>query len=304
MTASIRTGLHLSIAGSLEAAAERARELGAGTFQIFTSSPRMWRASRLGPVDIARMSGLRQRYDLTPLAVHGNYLINLPSSDAEIRRKSIDSFRGELLRAIAVGADYLVIHPGSFKDQTVESAIGRFGDAVREAAAGLETERLTLLLENTAGQGSALGSRMEELARLKDAAGGALPLGFCLDTCHLLAAGYDIVSEGGLQATLASADAMLGLGHVPLFHANDSKAPLGSRRDRHEHIGGGYIGREAFGRILTHPLLKGKAFILETPVEEEGDDRRNLELLRELAGIRCRADGRRRGRRPPATPRR
>jgi deoxyribonuclease-4 len=285
LTPPIRTGLHLSIADSLAAAALRAVELGAATFQIFTSSPRMWRASVLRPADIVRMTELRLEHKLWPLVVHGNYLINLPSSDAQIRRNSIASFRGELERAAAVAADYLVIHPGSFKDQTPETAIARFAAAVAEACDGIAPGGVTLLLENTAGQGSALGSRIEELAALKAAVTAPVEIGFCLDTCHLLAAGYDIASADGLEAALELAGHLLGFDSIPVIHANDSKAPAGSRVDRHEHIGKGHIGEAAFARILKHPRLAGKAFLLETPVEEEGDERRNLQALQRLAGF-------------------
>lgn len=270
----------------MAAAAERARQLGAQTFQIFTSSPRMWRASRPGPLDVARLNKLRLEHLLTPLAVHDNYLINLPSPDPEIRAKSIAAFRGEVERAAAIGADYLVAHPGSYKDQPVEAAFKRFAESLAEATRDADCGNVTLLLESTAGQGYAMGSRLEELAVLKMLAEGRTPLkiGFCLDTCHLLAAGYDIASAGGLERTLELADELLGLDHIPVIHTNDSKHPLGSRLDRHEHIGKGCIGTEGFGRILTHPALRAKAFVLETPADEEGDELRNLDALRQLAG--------------------
>lgn len=269
----------------MAAAAERAASLGAHAFQIFTSSPRMWRASRPGPLDIARLSKLRLEHCLTPLVVHDNYLINLPAADPEIRSKSIEAFRGEVERAVAIGADYLVAHPGSYKDQPVEQAFRAFADSLAAATKGIDCGHVTLLLECTAGQGFSMGSRLEELAVLKMLAEGRTPIkiGFCLDTCHLLAAGYDIASADGLERTLEQAEELLGLDNVPVIHANDSKHPLGSRLDRHEHIGKGMIGAEGFRRILTHPALEGKAFLLETPVDEQGDEVRNLDRLRELA---------------------
>lgn len=245
----------------------------------------MWRATRPGPLDVARLCKLRLEHRLTPLVVHDNYLINLPAADPEIRAKSIAAFRGEVERAAAVGAEYLVAHPGSYKDQTIETAIRCFADSLAEATANLDCSRVTLLLECTAGQGSSLGSRLEELAVLKILSEGRTPIriGFCLDTCHLLAAGYDIASRDGLERTLELADELLGLDHIPVIHTNDSKHGLGSHLDRHEHIGKGRIGIEGFSRILTHPALEGKAFILETPVEEDGDEVRNLNALRKLA---------------------
>jgi deoxyribonuclease-4 len=155
--------------------------------------------------------------------------------------------------------------------------------SLEKAARGL-CGPLTILLENTAGAGSAIGSRFEELAEVRRLAGAGLPfeIGYCLDTAHCLAAGYDVSSEGGLRRTVRDAERVLGLSRVKVIHTNDSKAPLGSRVDRHEHIGQGYIGIPGFRRILNHPRLRGKAFILETPVDREGDDRRNLETLKRL----------------------
>ncbi|MBV6430060.1 MAG: putative endonuclease 4 [Bryobacteraceae bacterium] len=290
----VRIGLHVSIAGSLAAAAGRARELGAATLQIFSSSPRMWRGSSPAPSDIARFQTLRRQYGLYPLAIHANYLINLASDGPEVRRKSIASFRAECQRAAAIGADYLVLHPGSWRGQTIGSAMDTFAASLAKATENLSLENLTLLLECTAGQGSALGCRFEELAELAHRSAGStsLGLGYCLDTCHLLAAGYDIASAEGLEETLRRAEAVLSLASVPVIHANDSKFPLGARRDRHQHIGQGYIGEAAFRRILRHPMLDGKAFLLETPVDSEESELRNLNTLRRLAATR-RADGRR-----------
>jgi deoxyribonuclease-4 len=280
-----RIGLHVSISESLAAAATKAWELGANTLQIFSASPRMWRAAMPDSRDAARMKRLRARYDLHPLVIHDNYLINLASANRAIRQKSIAAFRGEVQRAAVIGADYLVAHPGSFKDQTVEQAIRIFADSLEAATRGLKPDGLMLLLECTAGQGSALGRRLEELAELKRlaAAGSGFPIGFCLDTCHLFAAGYDLTTADGLNATLSLAEQILGLDQIPVIHTNDSKAPLGSHRDRHEQIGMGHLGARAFWRILHHPKLAGKAFILETPVERDGDDRRNVSRLWNLA---------------------
>lgn len=280
----MRIGIHTSIAGSLESAALKAHELGANTFQIFSTSPRMWRASIPDAGDIRRLRAFRERHDLAPLAIHANYLINLASADAVIRRRSITAFRGELDRALAIGADYLVLHPGSAKDQARDEAIALLSDSLAAASEGVCASRLMLLLENTAGAGSALGSRLEELsfiARLARRRVG-FAVGYCLDTCHLLSAGYDIATAAGLRHALSEADRVLGLDRVRVIHANDSKAPLGSHLDRHEHIGKGYIGKEAFRRILRHPKLRRKAFILETPVENEGDDHRNIATLKRL----------------------
>ena len=245
----------------------------------------MWRASPPDAEQVRLLRAARDRYSLHPLAIHVNYLINLASQDPEIRDKSIRGFRGELERANTIGAEYLVLHPGSYRRVTPEEGIAAFAVGLREAAHGIHTGKVTVLLENTAGAGCQLGSRFEELQSIRELARDLtqLPVGYCLDTCHLLAAGFDIATAAGLRATLRAAEETLGLSNVPLIHANDSKAPLGARVDRHANIGEGHIGREGFRRILRHPKLRGKAFILETPVDEEGDDRRNLETLKELA---------------------
>ena len=281
----MRLGIHTFTAGSLEKAALTAAELGAGTFQIFTASPRMWRTRALDPEQVKRFRIARERLDLYPLAVHANYLVNLASAEPMIREKSIASFRGELERANTIGADYLVVHPGSYRGRAVEDGIASFAIALRDAAQGLRHASVTVLLENTAGSGCSIGSRFEELQSIRELARDLtdVPIGYCLDTCHLLAAGYDVASAKGLRETIRSIDACLGFSNVKLFHANDSKSPLGSRVDRHENIGKGHIGVGGFQRILRHPKLSSKPFILETPVRAQGDDRLNLDTLKRLA---------------------
>ena len=248
----------------------------------------MWRARAPEPEQIRLIRAARERFDLHPMVIHANYLINLASQDPLIRAKSIDGFRGEIERAAAIGADYLVVHPGSYRGQSVEHGMAAVALGLRDAAIGLRAPQLTVLLENTAGSGAALGSCFEELQCIRDLAGSLtpLPVGFCLDTCHLLAAGFDILSALGLRNTLRQAELTLGLENVRVIHANDSKTPRGSRVDRHANIGEGHIGREAFRRLLTHPKLRSKPFILETPVDEPGDDRRNLDILKELGARR------------------
>lgn len=285
MVDTLRLGIHISTAGSLENAALKAVDLEANTFQIFSSSPRMWRAHPPDPGQVKRLKNIRRRYDLDPLVIHANYLINLASADPILRRKSIDAFRGELERAASIGAEYLVVHPGSHRGRSVEEGIASFAQGLHDAARGFRSRRVTVLLENTAGSGSNIGSRFEELRAIREQAADltALPVRYCLDTCHLLASGFDIATARGLRATLRRADRVLRLENVPVIHTNDSKAPLGSRVDRHARIGEGHIGTEAFRRILRHPQLRQKAFILEVPIETPGDDRRNLDILKDLA---------------------
>ena len=244
----------------------------------------MWRAGVPKPAEIEALKAIRSQFRIHPLVIHVNYLVNLASRDATIRSKSIATFRGELERAEAVGGDFLVVHPGSYRGQTADDAISACAEGLCQATDGF-TGNVTVLIENTAGCGCNLGSRFEELHAIRDRAlpFSKVPIGYCLDTCHLLAAGFDILTADGLRATIRNAADVLGLENVPVFHANDSKAPLGSRVDRHARIGKGHIGREPFRRLLAHPKLRGKTFISETPVEADGDDRRNMATLRSLA---------------------
>jgi deoxyribonuclease-4 len=280
----LRLGLHTSIAKSLESAAINAAEAGANTFQIFSASPRMWRASAPASSAVKLLKRARERYDLTPLVIHDNYLINLASCSESLRLQSTAAFRGEMERALTIGAEYLVAHPGNCKGHSVEQGIYAVVKSLAEAAAGLDTTNLTVLLENTAGSGAALGSRFEELGAMRQFAQDLsdLKIGFCIDTCHCLAAGYDVSSAAGLKQTVAEMERILGIDNVRVIHANDSKTGLGSHVDRHEHIGRGYIGEDGFRRILNHAKLRNKAFILETPVDEEGDELRNLGMLKKL----------------------
>jgi deoxyribonuclease IV len=246
----------------------------------------MWRARPPDPAQVQALKALRLKNGIHPLVIHVNYLVNLASRDPEIRARSIATFRGELDRAAYVGAEFLVVHPGSYRGQTADAAIWACAEGLCQAADGF-AGAVTVLLENTAGSGCCLGSRFEELRSIRDRvlASTSVPIGYCLDTCHLLAAGFDIVTARGLRNTIRQADEALGLENVPVFHANDSKTPLGSRVDRHAKIGKGHIGCEPFRRLLAHPKLRDKTFISETPVEEEDDDRRNMAMLRSLAPV-------------------
>jgi deoxyribonuclease-4 len=262
----------------------KAAELGANTFQIFSASPRMWRAGEPDPQEVRKLAAARERFDLTPLVIHDNYLINLAAEDPKIRGLSIEAFRGEVRRALAIGAEYLVAHPGSYGAQGLERGIATLVESLRAAMESIKVRRLMLLIENTTGGGTKLGGCFEELRAMRELAANylGLEIGFCLDTAHCLASGYDVANADGLRNTVRQADQVLGLQNVRVFHANDSKSPLGSHVDRHQHIGEGYIGAEGFRRILAHPKLRTKPFILETPHDREGDDRRNLEALKNL----------------------
>ena len=285
LTSPLRIGLHTSISKSLETAALKAVEVGANTFQIFSASPRMWRASPPVPSEVELLKRARARHDLYPLTIHDNYLINLASCTEALRVQSTQAFRGEIERGLAIGAEYLVAHPGNCKGHSVEQGIYAVIRSLAEAAQGLDTTKLTVLLENTAGAGAALGSRLEELAIMRQFAAELtdLKIGYCIDTCHLLASGFDVSNPAGVERTVQEIDRVLGLENVPVIHANDSKTPLGSHIDRHEHIGQGFIGETGFRAILTHPKLHEKAFILETPFDEPQDEVRNMEMMMKLS---------------------
>ena len=279
-----RIGIHTSIAGGVENAAERAYRLGCNTFQIFSTSPRQWQPYDLSRPQCAQMNRLREKYGLRPLAVHVNYLINLASTTPHFLEKSIAAFRGELERALALCAEYLVLHPGSFRGTSREEGLARVAQSIALASNGLDLKRgkLTVLVENTAGAEFSLGATFEQLAELIENLQGIVPVAACVDTCHVHAAGYDIISEEGMRLTLTHLDATVGLKNVRVWHCNDAKAERGSRLDRHEHIGKGKLGSEVFRRLLNDPRLAHAAFIAETPIDQPGDDRRNVEALKAL----------------------
>lgn len=298
MDGSVRIGIHTSIAGSYLNALESARKLGCNALQIFSASPRMWQggSARIPEVDAQAFRARRGELRLGPLVIHANYLINLASEQRMLQTRSIQAFHDEIVRAMALGADFLVVHPGSRGESTTGQAIATIVESVKQASRRAPMRGLRILIENTAGMGTAVGARLEEvgeiLAGLRN-----LPVGACLDTAHLFAAGYDIKSEGGLASTIGQIEISIGLVNIPVIHANDSKIPLGGRVDRHEHIGKGKIGGEAFARILRHPRfgtkgpegLPGRAFVAETPIDDPGDDRRNVAMLWELTGLKAEA---------------
>jgi deoxyribonuclease-4 len=283
-----RIGIHTSTAGGVELAAERAYRLGANTFQIFSSSPRQWRPYALQDAQCDRMRRLRKKHGLGPLVVHAGYLVNLASVTPEFHRKSVAAFRGELERALALGAEFLVLHPGSFRGRSREEGLELAAVSIAEAAQGLELEKsaLRILIENTAGAEFSLGGSFEQVARLLERLRRVCPVGACIDTCHTHVSGYDMVSENGWSETMRQLDATVGLKDVLVWHCNDAKDPRGSRRDRHEHIGKGTIGLEPFRRLLNDPRTKHAAFIAETPIDEPKDDLENVALLKSLVTTR------------------
>ncbi|MGC1462363.1 MAG: deoxyribonuclease IV [Terracidiphilus sp.] len=279
-----RIGVHLGTAGGASNAVERAREIGANTFQIFSSSPRMWRAPKVDPKQAVRMRELRAVLDVGPLVIHTSYLVNVCSQSDEIRQKSIDAFRGEIERALELGAEYLVLHPGSWKGLTREEGLKLAADSITRAIEGLRWEGtgFHILIENTAGAEFSLGGSFEQVAELVTRLRATAPVGVCLDTCHTHVAGYDMVSAEGYESTMKQVAATVGFDAVRVWHCNDAKAPRGSKLDRHEHIGQGTMGVESFRRLLNDKHFDHAAFIAETPVDEPGDEERNVRVLRSL----------------------
>ncbi len=280
-----RIGIHLSTAGGVFRAAERAHEVGANTFQIFSSSPRMWRPSELAAEHCERMRELRDTYDVSPLVIHASYLINLASQSEEVRRNSIQGFRGEVERALALGAEYLVLHPGSWRGLTREQGMEHVANAIQQAITGLNLEGcgFRILIENTAGAEFSLGGSFEQVGELVSRLRSIAPVGACLDTCHVHVSGYDIVTPDGYAETMAEVERLIGFDTVRVWHMNDAKAARGSKLDRHEHIGEGTIGAGAFRRLLRDARFAHCAFIAETPVDDPGDTERNVNVLRSLA---------------------
>lgn len=275
-------GAHMSIAGGLHRAVERAVALGCTALQIFTRNASQWQAKPLAEAEVARFRAAWRDSGIGPIAVHDSYLINLASPDPALRQRSIRAFGEELDRCHRLGTGALVMHPGAHLGTGVEAGLERLCDSFRHIAA-TAPPAVEILLENTAGQGTGLGADFAQLGEVM-ARVPELQFGLCLDTCHAFAAGYDLSGEAGYAALMAEIDRCLGLDRLRLIHVNDSKKPLGSRVDRHEHPGRGAIGLAAFRRLMRDPRLGAVPKILETPKgEDDVWDRRNLRLLRRLA---------------------
>ena len=279
-----RIGVHLGTAGGASNAVERAREIGANTFQFFSSSPRMWRAPKVDPKQAVRMKELRAKLDVGPLVIHTSYLVNVCSQTEEVREKSVAAFRGEIERALTFGAEYLVLHPGSWNGLTREQGLKLAAESITRAIDGLAWQGtgFHILIENTAGAQFSLGGSFEQVAELVELLKACAPVGVCLDTCHTHVAGYDLVSDAGYEETMGLIASTVGFEAVKVWHCNDAKAERGSKLDRHEHIGQGTMGVEAFRRLLNDGRFAHAAFIAETPVDEPGDEERNVRVLKSL----------------------
>jgi deoxyribonuclease IV len=273
-----RFGAHLSIAGGLPRAVDRAEASGCEALQIFTKSAGQWRARELPFEEIALFKRRVRQTRIHPVFAHNSYLINLAAADPVLRRKSIDALRDELDRAAMLGLDGLIMHPGSHTSGTERGGLKLIADGLADVLASRPDGRVRLLLEHTAGQGTNLGHRFEHLAEIIELLGGSRRVGVCLDTCHLLTAGYDICSEDGYRETFKQFGASVGFSRLKAFHLNDSKKPCGSRVDRHEHIGKGCLGLAPFRRLVNDPRFAKLPMLLETPKVDTPQSRRMSDI--------------------------
>lgn len=278
-------GAHQSIAGGLHLAFDRIAQVGGESLQIFTANQRQWRAKPLSDEEVRLFRQAWQTHGNMPVASHASYLINLAASEPDKTEKSVAAFVEELHRCLQLGIDQVVIHPGSHGGAGVEAGLAtvvRHLDQVLERSGALETN-FTILLETTAGQGTSLGSRFEELGWLRGQSRYPEHLGVCVDTCHLFAAGYDLRDAAGYGRTMAELERHIGTRHVHFFHLNDSRKGCGSRVDRHEHIGAGLIGLEGFRMLLNDPQFCDHPMTLETDKGPDlAEDVANLGRLRAL----------------------
>lgn len=278
----IKVGVHVSISGTLDNAPERARELGCDTFQMFTRNPRGWKFSKLSDEEIEEFHKKTTAHNLGPVVTHMPYLPNLSSPKKAVYNKSVKSLVAELERCEALGIPYVVTHLGSHLGKGADVGLKNLSDAINFALRK-NNGQVTLLLENTAGTKNSMGSTFEEVRRIIDEIEHRERVGVCLDTAHAFAAGYDIRTVEGVDQTLKRFDSVLGLDRLKVIHLNDSKVELGAGRDRHEHLGLGYIGEEGFRALFKHRAVRTLPFIMETPIDERRDEVGNLRKARELA---------------------
>jgi deoxyribonuclease-4 len=283
-------GAHVSTAGGLANAHARGVEIGADAIQVFNQSPRMWKPTRWREDDVAAFLELMEDGPIGSVVIHAVYLINCASKDSEIRAKSRASLTHSLRMGDAIGADGVVLHPGSTVGEPHEEALERVGELLREALA--ESDSCPLLLEDTAGAGNTLGRSFEELARLIELGGDHDRLGLCLDSCHLLASGFDVRTADGISKVMDDCVSLVGVDRLRCLHVNDSKAPLGSNRDRHAPLGDGELGPRGCGAFLSEPRFEGMPAIFEGPgVDGKAPSARDIARARELRanGLRARA---------------
>jgi len=287
----LRIGAHMSVAGGLSKAVDRGVLHGCEALQIFSKNANQWRGKPLDPAEVKRFRARVDETGMTPVVSHASYLINLATTMPALRAQSIEAFADEIDRAHALGLLGVVIHPGTCTAGSEDDGLRLIANAVRTVFRARPRRRTMVIFEHTAGQGRTLGYRFEHLAAILECLDGSPRIGICLDTCHLVASGYDIRGEVAYAETFATLDRIVGIDRLRVFHANDSKRPLGSRVDRHEHVGDGVLGPDPFWRILHDRRFAGLPLLIETEKSSDGRpnqivedplDRKNLEILRAL----------------------
>ena len=277
----MRFGFHISIAGGFSKVVERAEARGCETIQFFSRNPRGWKYNPLVEEDVERFRSSIKCSALSPIFLHLPYLPNIASQKSKFYERSIDSIITDLERAEQLGAHYLIIHIGHRGESSETEAIDAVAQGIDQAFERVKNS-VILLLENTAGQGSEIGSNFEQIKEIISSVHDHKRMGICLDTAHTFEAGYDLSNKDGIERTLESFEQTIGLKRLHLLHLNDSKTPLGSRKDRHWHIGEGYIGLEGFRYLINHPLLRHLPGIMETPRNDTVEDLRNMKVIRSL----------------------
>src|SRR5262245_24339125 len=279
----MRLGAHMSIEGGLDLAVERAKRASCDVLQLFTKNSNQWKGRALTEADVERFRARLGAEGIGQVSAHDSYLINVASPDDVLYRRSVDALVDELRRCAQLGIPSLIVHPGAHTGSGLEAGTDRIVAALNEALAAVPAPGTSILLETWAGQGTTIGARFEEIGAILAGAGPAERLGVCFDTCHVFAAGYDIRTREGYDATMRQFDEQIGLGRIRAFHLNDSKNDLGCRVDRHEHIGKGWIGLEAFRLLMNDARFAEVPMYLETPKGPELlEDVENLRALRSL----------------------
>jgi deoxyribonuclease IV len=273
-------GGHISTAGGLVAAHGRGVERGMDAIQVFNQSPRMWRPTQWKDPDVEEFRSLMSSGPIKSVVIHAVYLINLATKDREMRKKSLTSLTHALRMGDAIGADGVVVHPGSRVKEPLDAALGRVGKAIKQVLD--ESDRCQLLLENTAGAGGTIGRSLEELYTLVDLGGGSKRIGVCLDCCHMLASGFDIRDDAGLTAVMDDFESHLGLDRLVCVHVNDSAVPLGSNRDRHAYLPDGELGEKGLSAFLSEPRFEGLPALLEKIGDDLDKDREQVAVARAL----------------------
>ena len=278
---SMRFGFHISIAGGFSKVVERASARGCETIQFFSRNPRGWKYSPLNRKEVEEFRSSVQSSALFPIFLHMPYLPNIASLESKFYKRSIDSITTDLQRADQLGAQYLIIHIGHRMESSEDQAIEAVSQGIDQAFEKMKNG-VILLVENTAGQGTEIGYTLDQIKKIIEGVHDHQRMGVCLDTAHAFEAGYDLSNQDGIERTLETFDQTIGLKRLHLLHLNDSKTPLGSRKDRHWHIGEGHIGMEGFRNLVNHPLLRHFPGIMETPRKDTVEDLKNMKVIRSL----------------------